>query len=191
MEFKRVDLKHEIRTRNGEGVESIYRAFNKKFDKYYECMKQGGKWYCAITCSDDNGVWITGPDGNEPYPRAFDTLRECKRWAEVQNDGYGESKTPEKPDPVISARYFVQEDLREERGNPHSPWESDWRDSHARPDDEWENGFEHPADAVQWCAAAGYRVTDEGVQDRTHIRHRVVKRTEEVFFDPTSTEHKQ
>jgi len=194
MEFKKINLKHEIRTRDGEPLESLYRALVMDQDVYYECMKQGGKWFCAITEFDfENGSWAIRPEGDPAYPYTFDTLRDCKEWAEKQHKARMEfgsigdsiSETPEKPDPVLSARYSIQYRFREDRTDCDSPWEKDWHNELCGSD------FECPAEAVDFCNNSGLVISDEGVRMKTDVQYRVVKRTEEVFFDPTSTEHKQ
>ena len=199
MEFKRINLANERRHRGNldelpEDVQSLYRGSPLSSRIVYECMRRAGLWECVITdlnVQNDESKYdvrdrvVVGPD--------FMTLRDCKEWAEKQHKARMEfgsigdsiSETPEKPDPVLSARYSIQYRFREDRTDCDSPWEKDWHNELCGSD------FECPAEAVDFCNNSGLVISDEGVRMKTDVQYRVVKRTEEVFFDPTSTEHKQ
>ena len=97
MEFKRIKLDDDHIAKNWEdrlgdlsdvtytNVESLYRAVNTRLNTVYECMRESGVWECVITNFDAQKDEDRQEVSLDLVPETFDTLRECKRWAEFQD----------------------------------------------------------------------------------------------------------
>ncbi len=74
MKFKNIKTEIAFDGRFVNPPESAYRA-SGSMDCIYECIREDGEWYCIVTQYGQE----------EESPSNFDTLRECKDWAERQN----------------------------------------------------------------------------------------------------------
>jgi len=89
MEFKKIKLDDDRGDLSDlpTNIESLHRAVNIRLDTVYECMRLStftsparGVWECVVTNFD-----AQKDEDRQEVSLDFDTLRECKQWAERQD----------------------------------------------------------------------------------------------------------